>query len=150
MNKNDITNVTLEKRSIFEGTGELCRGRVPIAYADICGEQGYGAVKGEASFYYTPIGVLVRASVSGLDGKSGVYSLSLTSPAGRRQSDASESAIPPLYDRNGYAWCSALTKKLSPCELLGKRISMRALHRGAEQEEIASGVIRACEKIKIS
>ena len=131
-----------ERRENMTGTvGTLCKGRTPIAYADICGESGHAEVKGEAVFYYTPLGMLVCASVSGLEQGRGIYSLTLTDSLGHERG-AENCIIPPLYARSGYAWCSALTEKLSPNELLGCKIAMRAESRANAREEIASGVVR--------
>ena len=135
---------TKEKMDNMTATvGAICKDRTPIAFADICGEAGHGRVKGEATFYYTPLGMLVCASVSGLEQGKGVYSLSLING---HEHGTSDCAIPPLYARGGYAWCSALTGKISPHELLGCKIAMREAGRIGECEEIASGVVRCREQ----
>ena len=83
----------------FGGAAELlCRGRLPFRVLDVDG------VQGKVSFYYTPLGILIDAWVSGLE--DGVYSLCARSGGEERV------IMPPLYSRGGYAWRSCLTGKL--------------------------------------
>ncbi|MBQ9112124.1 MAG: hypothetical protein IJY08_00925 [Clostridia bacterium] len=127
-----------ETARMFGGAAELGRGRKPFAFARICGDGEGGEIKGQASFYYTPLGMLVCATVKGLGGGRGVYSLSVSDGKNRNARAALQCAIPPLYERGGHAWCSALTGKISPDELFGKRITLRELKRGGE---VATGMI---------
>ncbi len=94
------------------GAEELCRGRTVFAGSRIIGREN--GVEGTASFYYTPLGMLIRVSVCGLE--DGVYSLSVLTD------DGGEFMLPPLYAKNGNAWCSALTGKISACRIFGGTI----------------------------
>jgi hypothetical protein len=144
LTEKEIIEGDMTQRCRWRGAGVLGKGRSPFAFADICGEDGHGTVKGRASFYYTPLGMLVCASVKGLDGKRSVYSLSLVSDKEHVSNVSVQCAIPPLYERNGYAWCSALTGKISPCEIIGRRIAMREMGNDENEGDIASGVVRCC------
>lgn len=94
------------------GAEELCRGRTVFAGSHIIGREN--GVEGTASFYYTPLGMLIRVSVCGLD--DGVYCLSVLTD------DGGEFMLPPLYAKSGNAWCSALTGKISACRIFGGKI----------------------------
>lgn len=111
-------------------TAPLYRDRTPLAYADIFGE--YERTRGIANFFYTPLGILVNVSMKGLDKEIRVYGLSFISKEGARW------RLPPLYNKNGCAWCSALTGKISVCELLGGEIIIES---GTDGEEVALGEI---------
>ena len=134
----------MAKEMILRRAGALGRGRTPFATVDIKGNGERGEIRGSADFYYTPLGMLVCASVKGL-GKSsgergGVYSLSF----GDKGVDAGIScAIPPLYERGGYAWCSALTGKISPCEILGKRVTLVDMRKETLGTHLATGTVRS-------
>ncbi len=105
-----------EKKEIFStGVRELCRGRTAFAYANIAGENGI--VEGTASFYYTPLGMLVYVCMCGLDeADGGVYSLEIRTKCGGCVT------LPPLYCKNGNAWSAALTGKIATCDILGGRV----------------------------
>ncbi len=132
------------KELMLKRAGALGRGRTPFATVDIKGDGERGEIRGSADFYYTPLGMLVCASVGGL-GKSkeergGVYSLAF----GERPAEAGIScAIPPLYERGGYAWCSALTGKISPCEILGKRVTLVDMRKETLGAHLATGTVRS-------
>ena len=128
-----------EEAKKFGGAAELGRGRHPFACADISGDGECGSVRGKASFYYTPLGMLVCATVAGLGRDTGAYSLSVSEDGERSGRASMQCAIPPLYERGGHAWCSALTGKISPCELLGKCITLREMKYGGK---VATGRIR--------
>ncbi|MBQ8818162.1 MAG: hypothetical protein IJZ83_06265 [Clostridia bacterium] len=103
-----------DEEFVCAGVSELCRGRAPFAYADISDiNEKDGEIKGRASFYYTPLGLLACVTANGLDESVSVYPLSFVSKEGARWS------LPPLYNKNGFAWCTALTGKISVCEILG-------------------------------
>ena len=116
------------------GTEALCRGRTPFASAYIYGETANGDINGYAELYYTPLGMLVKVGVSGLE--DGVYSLSL----GREGQIIL--FLPPLYAKNGSAWCTALTGKISASEILGTDINIIGYHE-KERTDIAYGVIQS-------
>ncbi|MBO5202989.1 MAG: hypothetical protein J6B72_00035 [Clostridia bacterium] len=145
LTEKEIVEGDMTQRCRWRGAGVLGKGRSPFAFADILGEDGHTDIKGRASFYYTPLGMLVCASVKGLDGKRRVYSLSLVSDNEGTRDTAMQCAIPPLYERNGYAWCSALTGKISPCEIIGRRIAMREMGNDGKRGAVASGVVRCCD-----
>lgn len=123
---------TLERDNFaVGGAEELCRGRTVFAGSHIIGREN--GVEGTASFYYTPLGMLVRVSVCGLE--KGVYSLSVLTD------DGGEFMLPPLYAQNGHAWCSALTGKISACRIFGGKITVT--RREADiTVDIADGRIR--------
>ncbi len=130
----------LARECILYGVGTLGRGRRPFAKADIVGREGESETSGSASFYYTPLGMLICVAVKGLS-EGGVYTLSLMSNDSGREMET-RCAIPPLYSRGGYAWCSALTGKLSPSEIRDKTVVMREI--GAESDElVAIGAVRS-------
>ena len=96
---------------------ELCRGRTAFAYASVSGETN--SIEGTASFYYTPLGMLVHSCVCGLEAEDGVYSLEIRTKSGGTVT------LPPLYARNGNAWGTALTAKTSILDVLGGRLVIR-------------------------
>ena len=127
----------MHKDCLLRGVGAISRERLPLARADIRGNAQNESIRGSISFYYTPLGTLVCASVSGLTVKRGIYTLRLA----KNRSGAASFAIPPLYERGGYAWCSTLTTKLSHNDLVGKELVMY-LSRKKEEIPVASAVIR--------
>ncbi len=130
----------LARECILHGVGTLGRGRRPFAKAQLKGSADGSRMSGTASFYYTPLGMLVCVAVKGLS-ERGVYTLSLASGDGKELE--TRCAIPPLYSRGGYAWCSALTGKLAPSEIQDKTVVMRALG-GEQQDNMATGKVRSC------
>ena len=95
---------------------ELWRNRAPIAYTLLYGNEEKST--GSTFFYCTPLGLIVCTSVCGLDDEVGIYSLSFISKEG------SVCKLPPLYNKDGYAWNMALTGKIYACELLGGEIKI--------------------------
>ncbi|MBE6577697.1 MAG: hypothetical protein E7653_06120 [Ruminococcaceae bacterium] len=128
----------LARECILHGVGTLGRGRRPFAKAQLKGE---AHMSGTASFYYTPLGMLVCVTVKGLSDK-GVYTLSLASNDGSKEVQT-RCAIPPLYSRGGYAWCSALTGKLAPSEIQDKTLIMREMD-AKNDKQVAIGAVRKC------
>lgn len=122
----------LEKREVGGGGAyELCRGRCAFARSHIWGVDS--PIDGTASFYYTPLGMLVYVCVDGLE--DGVYSLKLVTESG------GECVLPPLYAKNGSAWCSALTGKISACQILGGKMKVSG-HVCGRTVTVAKGSIR--------
>ena len=121
----------IEKESGLSGRmAILCRGRAPIAKAKLAGENS--CVNGTVSFFYTPLGMLVCASIWGLE--RGAYSMSITEDGGKARE------IKTLYDRDGYAWCADVTGRLSPVELTKARIELYKL--GNSGHSIAVGSVK--------
>ena len=134
----DQTASAQERTYLLHGVGAIGRERLPLASAEIRGNAQNSTVKGNVSFYYTPLGTLVCACVSGLSAKRGIYTLRFVSDKG----GADAFAIPPLYERGGYAWCSTLTAKLSHNDLVGRELVMY-LSRKKEELPVATAVIRS-------
>ncbi|MBE6536213.1 MAG: hypothetical protein E7677_06325 [Ruminococcaceae bacterium] len=124
-----------EKEGVLTGKmGALCRGREPIAKADISGRGELCDINGTVSFFYTPLGILVAASVWGLRG--GAYSMSITERGGRTRE------IRTLYGKDGYAWCADLTGRLSARELSESRIELCRI--GSDGGSVAGGSVKKC------
>jgi hypothetical protein len=133
----------LARECILHGVGTIGRGRRPFATARITSTEGTRK-RGSVSFYYTPLGMLVCVAVGGLEDERGVYTLSLATweNGGYREIPCN---IPPLYARGGYAWCSALTGKLTPSEVRNKTVLLKRLD-GHNSEIDAMGTVRGCER----
>ena len=116
------------------GADTLCRGRTPFATSEISAEVETENVEGIAEMYYTPLGMLVRVGVTGLE--DGVFSLILG------KEGELNVYLPPLYARDGEAWCTALTGKISPSQILGGEIRI-VEYRGFERINVAKGSIRS-------
>jgi len=105
----------------------LGKGRLPFASAELSGGERHPNVRGRIEFYATPAGTLILAEAQGLPGVSGT---------GRRSAvyefyvkGQSESAhtyrcpqLPTLYEKEGRAWGSVVTAKLSVSDLHEKRL----------------------------
>ncbi len=113
----------------------LCQGRTPFAVAELHGKEKYSSIRGRVDFYSTPAGVLVSAKISGLPSKTGthcksaVYGLCLEEYGEHERKNEKKhikkslsSVMPPLYERDGKAWCSVVTGKLLPSELCKKSV----------------------------
>lgn len=116
------------------GTDTLCRGRTPFAASEIKAETEMQDIEGIAELYYTPLGMLVRVGVTGLE--DGVFSLILG------KEGELNVYLQPLYARDGEAWCTALTGKISPSQILGGEIRI-VEYRGFERIDLAKGIIRS-------
>lgn len=121
------------EETVGGGAGELCRGRTAFASSHIWGVEA--DIDGTAQFYYTPLGMLVHVSVWGLEGNGDVYSLEVMTDGG------GHCALPPLYSKNGSAWCSALTGKISACQILGGKVIVTRRVSG-KNVTVATGSIR--------
>ena len=113
---------------------ELCRGREPIASASIAGTGERCEISGTVSFFYTPLGILVAASVWGLRG--GAYSMSITEQGGRTQS------LKTLYGKDGHAWCADFTGGLLASELSESQINLSRI--GSDGGSVATGSVKKC------
>ena len=82
--------------------------------------------------------MLVCVALSGLKKERGVYTLSLVSGK-ENEMHVDRCTIPPLYAREGYAWCSALTGKLLPSDVRGKTVVIR--ESGSGSGRVAVGKI---------
>ena len=111
----------------------VCWGRRPFAVAELRGNDGYPSVRGRVWFYATPAGVLISADLSGLpdtaeqnERMGAAFRVCLESEKGRScHTPRLCSLIPPLYGRNGSAWCEVVTGKLSPSDLNDCRVILR-------------------------
>ena len=147
MNTAEITDIAefeneLARDCILRGVGAIGRGRRPFARARLEGKEQGGGVSGNVSFYYTPLGMLVCVAIGGLKKDRGVYTLSLSSCDGGRRTDM-RCAVPPLYARGGYAWCSVLTGKLLPSEVSECTALIKEL--GGHTNTVASGRVMRVE-----
>ena len=134
MNSSIISEKSEKKEAVFGVASQLCRGRSAFAVSHINSTQT--GIEGEASFYYTPLGMLVYVSVWGIDVTTDeVYTLELVNDAGV------SCILPPLYCKNGKAWCSALTGKIVASDILGGRIGVIKKRDGVSFR-IAEGKIR--------
>lgn len=135
---------SFEKRdTVVGGTAELCRGRTAFAEAYMLGESE--TAEGMARFFYTPLGMLIYVTVNGLDAEGGVYSLEMHTKSGGC------CILPPLYCRGGRAWLSALTGKISACDIFGGTICIIRRISDKSEETVAVGDIHssALEKITL-
>ena len=122
------------KESVPTGKFEdLCRGREPIASASIAGTGERCEISGTVSFFYTPLGILVAASVWGLRG--GAYSMSITEQGVRTQS------LKTLYGKDGHAWCADFTGGLSARGLAHSQINLSKIGSGGS---VATGSVKKC------
>ena len=124
-----------QKEGVLTGKMEvLCRGREPIAEARLSGEGKCGDISGTVSFFYTPLGILIAASVWGLE--RGAYTMSITEGSGKTKE------LKTLYNKDGYAWCADVTGKISALELTKSRINLCKL--GISGQSIATGSVKKC------
>lgn len=133
-----------EKRDSIGGeTAELCRGRNAFAEAYMLGSSEQ--TEGIARFYYTPLGMLIHVTVGGLDTEHGVYSLEMHTKSGGC------CVLPPLYCRGGRAWVTALTGKISACDILGGKVCIGRSGSDNPFGTVAEGNIHstAVEKITL-
>ena len=145
--ENDLSNVeikhqkmsfTSEQRAYLLGGISAAGGdRAPFATAMIKGNENNRNIIGEASFYYTPLGVLISVWIKGFEAKRLTYDIKIEQRCGRREKGC---ILPPLYERGGHAFFSSLTGKLTPGELCDGRISV-SLYREHGNEEVACGYI---------
>lgn len=125
---------SFEKRDNIGGEkAELCRGRNAFAEAFLFGSSE--KAEGLARFYYTPLGMLIHVTVSGLDAECGVYSLEMHTKSGGC------CVLPPLYCRCGRAWLSALTGKISACDILGGKVCVKRSNSNKPFDTVAEGNI---------
>lgn len=128
-----------ERRAVRGASGELCRGRIPFAAAELEGCESFPSVGGRIAFFATPAGVVISAELWGLPrNRGGVLGFCL-----EERDRTPCSCLPLLYERGGEAWCTYLTGKLSPYGLSGRPIRL-ALWEGdccREGRTVARGVI---------
>ena len=104
------------------GYAALMKGRHPLAVAELTGIGEHGRLYGHMWVYATPTGTLISIRVSGLPSptdrrrKGAVYGLCLHGCCGCGEGGKNNElcgVLPLLYEREGNAWCSVLTKKLT-------------------------------------
>lgn len=138
--KTPRASFTSEQRSyLLNGISAIGSDRAPFATARILGNSKNQGIVGEASFYYTPLGVLVSVWIKGFEAKRLTYDIKIEKKRGSKDSDC---ILPPLYERGGYAFFSSLTGKLTPSELCDARICVSRYH-AHENEEVACGHIQS-------
>jgi hypothetical protein len=104
------------KRELKKGAYELIlAGRHPSAVARLSPSKDDGAMRGEAEFYMTPLGVVLCAEVDGLPKEQSgmVFGLCI----GDDQM--------PIYACAGSAWCAIMTGYRSVSDLIGKPLTVR-------------------------
>lgn len=138
----------------------LCRGRRPFASAEIVGGEEFPQINGRVDFYLTPLGVLICADINGLpireesSQRAVAYNFCINGDSAQkcnhcRNTKASCRVMPTVYEKNGSAWCSVLTKKISPSDIMGKTIavherSAECLSENFVPNGIAYGNITVC------
>ena len=122
----------------------LCMGRSPLATARLKGASEGSALWGRVDCYGTPAGLRISVTVNGLPhgSKTGfsIYRLCLE----REDGYFLCAVIPPLYERNGSAWCSVITRKLELSDLMGGRLSIRRWNEARGRREgvsVAEGLL---------
>lgn len=136
--KNTNMPFSVEERAyLLNRISAVGQDRVPFAYAQIKGNSKNKEVIGEASFYHTPLGVLVSVWIKGFEAKRQTYNVGLEDKCGRKQGRC---VLPPLYERGGYAFFSSLTGKLTPGEIFNNRISV-SRYSTCGHDEVAYGYI---------
>ncbi len=134
----------MARECILHSTRAVGRGRRPFARAELEGNGLDTDTSGSASFYYTPLGMLVCVAVKGLARERGVYTLAIASEEDGRELET-RCAIPPLYARGGYAWCSALTGKITPSDITDKLVVIKELDR-ENTKVLAMGTVKSFVK----
>lgn len=125
--------------SIGERYELLCRGRSPSAMATLKGTVKNKEIEGSVCFYSTPIGMVINARISGLDRCSdeGIYRFGFYTHS-KDEDRRIKSVMPIMYEREGRAWGSSLTSKMSVSDFSGRVIS---LYSGREAVEVAFGKV---------
>ena len=138
--KHQKLSFTSEQRAYSLGGISAVGGdRAPFATALIKGNAKNQNIIGEASFYYTPLGVLISVWIKGFEAKRLTYDIKIEQKRGARDIGC---ILPPLYERGGHAFFSSLTGKLTPRELCDGRISV-SRYRESGNEEVACGYIQS-------
>ncbi len=127
-------------RQVRGGCGILCKGRYPYATAELRGSCDYPSARGRFALYATPTGVVVSAELRGLPAGA-VLRLCL-----KREGETCVSAtcFPLLYERNGEAWFTDLTERISPWERSGGEIALTVTDAREEKGTVvARGTLRS-------
>ncbi len=132
--------ITAEERAyLLNGISAVGQDRSPFARAQIRGNCQNESIVGEASFYHTPLGVLISVWIKGFEAKRQTYNIRIEENCARRRSAC---MLPPLYERGGYAFFSSLTGKLTPGEILNGKIIV-SRYCACSDEDIAFGYIES-------
>lgn len=147
-------------------------GRAPFARAEISGTATHPGVHSTVSFYCTPVGIIIDTRISGLPvsggktgtGKPDIFGMYIRN-AGNCVGCSSEEAdgkstvkgktvsrgvMPMIFGRGGDAWSSFFTDKLSPADVVGRRLIVHQTgcrevpsDPYTDDEYIADGIITA-------
>lgn len=132
--------------------------RRPGAVACVRSEENN--VQGTVRFYETPMGVLVRAEISGLPSSNGIYAFHIHEGSdcakpgthfnpGKQPHPYHAGDLPPLFSANGRAFSVFLTDRFALRQIIGKTV---VLHTGADdfttQPSGNPGKIMACGEIR--
>ena len=108
----------------------LLEGRTPAATVELSGEDP--ALRGEAEFYPTPLGVVLCAELTGLPTRrdGAVFDLSVGGE------------ITPIFAKAGTerAWCAAMTRHRTVADVLGETVSVLASPAG----QCGNRTVRIC------
>ena len=131
---------TSEQRAcLFGGISVIGDDRAPFASALIKGNVKNPNIVGEANFYYTPLGIFISVWIKGFEAKRLTYDVKIEDQRAMRDIGC---MLPPLYERGGCAFFSALTGKLTYRELCGSKISV-SRYQAHSNEEVACGYIQS-------
>ena len=116
----------------------LYKDRAPFASARLCGEGENAGVCGGVSFYETPLGVLVRAELCGLKKqvlrKKRAYNFCVrderTKECLSKDNRSLCTAMPTAYEKDGCFECVLVTRRISPSDLVGKKVVVYECSRG--------------------
>ena len=134
----------------------LYKDRTPFAKAELIGKDKANEVCGCVEFFTTPLGVLVHAKLCGLPKrrKAGVYNFCVCASERNECIYSNEddkrsicTVMPVAYEREGCADCSSVTRRISPSDLVCKKIVGYERRLGCPKDEvcaIASGNIVCC------
>ena len=134
----------------------LYKDRTPFARAELVGADKESEACGCVEFFTTPLGVLIHAKLCGLPKrrKTGIYNFCVRacerneciySTEGDKRSLCT--VMPVAYEKEGCADCSSVTRRITPSDLVFKKIVVYERRLGCPKDEfcaIASGNIACC------
>ena len=126
-------NKTEHTRSYTGAYASLRNGRRPFAFAELIGGIFSYNTNGRIEFFMTPLGMLVYAKFGGLPKsicreKQAVYNFCIRGENGYCEKAGLHTKcspcfmMPSVYEKDGYAECGALTRRIRECDLLGKTV----------------------------
>ncbi len=125
--------------------------RSAFAYSELYLTEESNKHCGKAEFFSTPVGVVISLEVSGLPdnenknncGKYKIYEMRISKDYFAYRCEEKRS-IPPIFSKDGFAWSTYLSDKITPREIIGKEISLMCVKKGKKKaENIACGIIKS-------